>query len=128
MPEETYNGWKNHATWAVNLHLSNDEPLYRETLQRTENAMDVAEAGQIEHPYWSEEQCLRYGVADMLKTWITDELIGDYLAGIESGSSRMADEPHLLVMDLALGYLADVSWEDIADSWIEQVVDIATTA
>ena len=27
--EQGYNGWSNYETWAVNLHLSNDEGLYR---------------------------------------------------------------------------------------------------
>src|ERR1051326_7698033 len=67
--DTTYNGWKNHATWCVNLHLSNDEPLYRETLERT--------AETIKNPphlseYWNEEETARYNVADMLKDWIEE--------------------------------------------------------
>lgn len=29
----TYNGWSNYETWAVNLHLTNDESLYHMILE-----------------------------------------------------------------------------------------------
>ena len=27
--DQRHNGWVNYATWAVNIHLTNDEDLYR---------------------------------------------------------------------------------------------------
>jgi hypothetical protein len=31
MSDETYEGWKNHETWAFNLHWQNDQGLYEMT-------------------------------------------------------------------------------------------------
>jgi hypothetical protein len=88
--DTTYNGWKNYPTWNVNLWLSNDEGLYRETLERVHNPQ-VAPGDRI-------------AVADELKSWVRDELAPDL------GASFAAD---------LLGYALDeVDWLEIADAWI----------
>jgi hypothetical protein len=33
MKTETYNGWKNYATWNVALYIQNVEPIYNEARQ-----------------------------------------------------------------------------------------------
>ena len=104
--DETYNGWKNYPTWAVNLWLANDEPLYREALERT--GAIVAET-ESRSEFWTLEESHRFATADMLKEWVTDELAPDL------GASFAAD---------LLGYaLGCVDWHEIADAWIESARD-----
>ena len=116
--DTTYNGWKNHATWCVNLHLSNDEPLYRETLERT--------AETLKNPphlseYWNEEQTARYNVADMLKDWIEEmTTMSQWWRETQRG-----EVTRLLIQDLIGGYLSDVDWHELADVWIGQVRELA---
>lgn len=104
--ENSYQGWANYPTWCVNLWLSNDEPLYRETCRMAADAVNEAS----DHPniaanIWTEEQARRFVLADALKSWVCDELAPDL------GASFPAD---------LLGYaLGQVSWDEIADAWIE---------
>src|SRR4051812_21675056 len=95
---ETYNGWKNYPTWAVNLWLSNDEGLY---LTATEMAQDaLREAGEDDPG-----DALPILAAN-LKDWV-EELLPDL------GASFAAD-----LMGWAVEH---VDWREIAASWLEDV-------
>jgi hypothetical protein len=109
MSEETYNGWKNYPTWAVNLWLSNERPLYEEALERTRYIIE-----EYAHPttdVWTEEESKRFNTADMFKEWI-DEL------------ARPGEEVEASMATDLLGWALDyVDYQEIADSWIEQVTE-----
>lgn len=53
---ETYNGYANRETWAFNLHWSNDEGLYLETLRVADTDMEMTdyELGEFVVGYWRE--------------------------------------------------------------------------
>jgi len=92
MSDETYNGWKNYPTWAVNLWLSNDEGLYHEISELVEIARS--------------EENPRYAAGQEIKILVVDELAPDL------GASFAAD---------LLGYALDsVDWFEIADAWLEE--------
>jgi hypothetical protein len=41
MQSDTFNGWPNRETWALHLHLTNDEALYRHILSLAADAGDI---------------------------------------------------------------------------------------
>ena len=106
--DKTYNGWKNYETWCVNLWISNEEPLYREALAKAEYAVTYADGHpNVSAGIWTTEQTERFVLADDLKDWVSDELSPDLGASMASDLYRAA--------------LSEVDWEEIADSWLEQV-------
>jgi hypothetical protein len=104
---ERHNGWANYPTWAVNLWLSNDEPLYRQTLEAAEAIKQTAKFDEnTKSGIWTEDETAKYRLADHLKSWVSDELAPDL------GASFAAD---------LLGYaLGEVDWTEIAESWLER--------
>ena len=107
--DQTYNGWTNYPTWAVNLWLSNDEGLYNEARALVADRMVYVDHSDdnVKQGVWTVEQARRFHVSDDLKSWVRDELSPDL------GASFAAD---------LLGYALDqVNWDEIANSWIEDV-------
>jgi hypothetical protein len=55
--DETYNGWTNRETWALNLWLSNDQGLYETTRERVADAVNEYSegiAGEAVKAFWEE--------------------------------------------------------------------------
>lgn len=103
MTECLYEGWKNYPTWAVSLWLSNDEGLYLATMDTVE------EVQGMDHPtseYWTPGESRRFNLAARLCDWVTDELSPDL------GASFPAD--------LYGWALAQVDWDEIAASWLDE--------
>jgi hypothetical protein len=109
--DETYNGWKNYPTWAVNLWLSNDEGLYNATTELV--AATIADPPHTSE-YWNADETRRYNVADALKEFATSDIDdGGLMPTLEGFPSDL------------LGYALDcVDWNQIANAWIESASEV----
>ena len=101
MTDETYNGWKNYPTWAVNLWLTNDPGS-------EEWAMDITRAAvDNDGPH------MRYDVASELKYAVREMIENEENGGAEGMAGDL------------LGYALDcVDWYEIADAFIEMCEEI----
>ena len=107
MQEQEYNGWRGgYCTWCVNLWLSNEEPLYLETIEMVrlvcERVTEPDDFGDV-------ASLRRFEVAEGLKRWVTEDLAPDL------GATFAAD---------LLGYALDcVDWYELADAWLETAAE-----
>lgn len=108
--DETYQGWSNYPTWAVNLWLSNDEPLYREALAMAAQSLEDAPTdSNVSAGIWSVEDTAKFRLADSYKDWLRE------MVELDEASLRS---------DL-LGHALDaVNWEEIAATWISDLAEI----
>lgn len=98
---ENYNGWTNRETWAVMLHINNDQWLL-------ETALDYARQEVAGHD--SGEEINSYHLGQTIKNWIEDDLLTlENIAGNED----------LFLMLTDIGSLFRVNWQEVADSLLE---------
>lgn len=66
MTDDTYNGWTNRETWALALHVDNEEWLYTESREAVRRGMR-----ENWHNVWSdgEPRDLTQPVAEEIKDW-----------------------------------------------------------
>lgn len=92
-----YEGWKNHATWAVALWIDNDQGL-------NEMVLEMAREAKENNPTDSDENSYSEAVvslSDSIKEFVEQE-------------NPVADEATMW-SDLMAGALSDVEWREIAE-------------
>lgn len=119
MSNERYNGWANHATWCVHLHITNTEAtqaLAEETASICKR--EAPHDARVQEGLWSAEDAAQFNLADELERWITAMLINQ--GTIAEISPPDDDFPGLLRLDLLTGYLRKVNWHEIAKAFLEE--------
>jgi hypothetical protein len=108
MTETVYNGWTNHATWMVALHLGNTEYLHADMVNLA-TATDDEQRGYGEFSYTRERVHI---LADAIKDYVEEFTFSD------TDTSRN-DALSLFRLDLITSALAPVNWEEIAQHYAD---------
>lgn len=107
MSETTYEGWSNKPTWAVNLWLVNEEPLYRQKEAMVREVLEMAPKAELDDPKavaaWRERR-----MADSIEEWV-EEMLPDLGATFAS--------------DLLTWAVAHVNWLEIARTWLDDEIE-----
>ena len=109
--DNTYNGWTNHETWLVNLHLTNDYDTYSELTEKVSEIV-MKTCREVEG-IWSSQEIESYlltRVGILLGVFV-DELIQQVTENISNDMAR------LFIGDMI--NTQSVNWEEIAHSWID---------
>ena len=100
---DKHNGWTNFATWAVALHINNDQGAQSLVEEWAQECWDRAEASK---------QTAINALADLIEEWVSDE-IGDAIDEIKHHPWAS-----LLIRDL-IDTSAD--WREIAETFIAEL-------
>ena len=99
--DEKYNGWSNRETWALMLHINNDQGLYEEF-------RELAREYGKESPRPAVQDAVRQRVENLLDP---DEFREQYDADQTPEVARMAYE---------VGSVWRVNWSEVVDALTEE--------
>ena len=96
MDTQKYNGWTNWATWMVNLHFDNFD------------FTDEVENGSFDDISKDDLRCqLAYTIQEHVECYLEE----------------VADTSNTFVADLISGTMQDVDWHDIADHYVDDILN-----
>lgn len=109
-----YNGWANRQTWAVALHLANDEGMYKLTCEWASEALSEAnENGPYESHGDFRADAIRYH-AEVLETLCVEALTDEPPHWAAAWAEKMLGDAKTL---------DGVDWLNIADTHIDEALE-----
>lgn len=108
--EQKYNGWTNHETWCVNLHITNEQGSESYWREEAEAHSRQAMANNSDTMFTWQERA-QFSLADALKDEITDGIYECLEAAEKDGNEFYLS----LIRDLLSD---DINWDEIAKSMI----------
>jgi len=101
-----YNGYKNYETWAMALHISNDEKLYNRWRVLAGSIQAAAAATET----FTQREVVVYDLADQLRDALQEAASDQPLSGRYSG----------IMSDLLMAGLSEVAWSEVAESLLDE--------
>lgn len=80
MTDTTYQGWRNHATWAVALHINNDEGAQSLVIEWAQECWDEAEESDTH----SRDDEAAFALAERIESWV-DEMTDEFFSEAPKG-------------------------------------------
>lgn len=101
---DTYNGWSNRETWALDSHISNDYNLYTEASARVADAIESD----------PDEVGLTRGMANRV-----GNVIREWFDELTDPDEQLMPVEAILTMVRDIGSLYRVNWDEIGKHWHE---------
>ena len=109
--DDTYNGWTNRETWALNLWLANDEGLYNMTRERVADALE-----SVDYPSWAVEEYEQ-------KRYRADragETVKELWEELTDPDEQLMTCEAILTMTRDVGSDYRVDWYEIGEAWLPE--------
>lgn len=132
MSDDTYQGWTNRETWALNLWLTNDQSLYEMTRERAREAVELAISNARHAGFGTTGPGTRFYST---QAWLESDLGRSYLArkageAVEEFWDELTDPSeglmsveNILTMVRDIGSDYRVNWNELGEFWLSDIAE-----
>jgi hypothetical protein len=122
MSEDTYNGWANRETWAVALHINNDQGWQESVREAVRNAVDGATQDPspwlVDHTGTVPAATLARIAGDAIRENVEDVLDPDVFSLTDSQRDTYTVSRDLWMARDDIGSLWRVDWTELGASFL----------